>query len=120
MTDEHKHKHDEPVTASEPAVEVVERESLMDKISEKLHHGGDSSSDDDDKNMSSDSSSSMKSKVYRLFGREKPVHKVLGGGKRTVFAPIWFCFRVIWYLNWCDLDLGLVKGVVLCIKFHAF
>ena len=93
MTDEHKHKHDEPVTASEPAVEVVERESLMDKISEKLHHGGDSSSDDDDKNMSSDSSSSMKSKVYRLFGREKPVHKVLGGGKRTVFAPIWFCFR---------------------------
>ncbi|XP_071691102.1 reticulon-like protein B4 [Rutidosis leptorrhynchoides] len=27
------------------------------------------------------SSSSMKSKIYRLFGREKPVHKVFGGGK---------------------------------------
>ncbi|CAG7884203.1 hypothetical protein BRARA_K00705 [Brassica rapa] len=81
MTDEH--KHDESVTASEPAVEVVERESLMDKISEKLHHGGDSSSSDEDKKKkkSSESPSSMKSKVYRLFGREKPVHKVLGGGK---------------------------------------
>lgn len=27
------------------------------------------------------SSSSMKNKIYRLFGREKPVHKVFGGGK---------------------------------------
>lgn len=88
------HKHEESVIASEPAVEVVERESLMDKISEKIHHGGDSSSssssDDEDekKKKSSSSPSSMKSKVYRLFGREKPVHKVLGGGKRT-FSPIW-------------------------------
>lgn len=29
--------------------------------------------------------SSMKSKIYRLFGREKPVHKVFGGGKRKDF-----------------------------------
>ncbi|CAF2149429.1 hypothetical protein HID58_001337 [Brassica napus] len=89
MTEEH--KHDESVTAPEPAVEIVERESLMDKISEKIHHGGDSSSsssssdDDDDKKEKKtkkpESPSSMKSKVYRLFGREKPVHKVLGGGK---------------------------------------
>ncbi|CAN7033411.1 unnamed protein product [Brassica rapa subsp. trilocularis] len=90
MTEEH--KHEEPVTVSEPAVEIVERESLMDKISEKIHHGGgdssssSSSSDDEndkekEKKERPSSPSSMKSKVYRLFGREKPVHKVLGGGK---------------------------------------
>ncbi|XP_031380280.1 reticulon-like protein B4 [Punica granatum] len=54
--------------------------SLMEKVSEMIHnHDGSSSSDsDDDKPSAVDT---MKSKVYRLFGREKPVHKVLGGGK---------------------------------------
>lgn len=92
------HKHEESVIDPEPAVEVVERESLMDKISEKIHGGSSSSSsssDDEDekkkKQKKPSSPSSMQSKVYRLFGREKPVHKVLGGGKRT-FAPIWFRF----------------------------
>uniref|UniRef100_A0A1J3FGC7 Reticulon-like protein n=1 Tax=Noccaea caerulescens TaxID=107243 RepID=A0A1J3FGC7_NOCCA len=83
------HKREESVIDPEPAVEVVERESLMDKISEKIHHGGSSSSssssDDEDekkkKQKKPSSPSSMQSKVYRLFGREKPVHKVLGGGK---------------------------------------
>ncbi|CAN0841172.1 Reticulon-like protein B1 [Linum grandiflorum] len=62
-------------------------ESLMEKISEKIHGGGsdDSSSDtvhyDNTKKAAPDSPSSMKSKIYRLFGREQPVHKVLGGGK---------------------------------------
>ena len=32
------------------------------------------------------SSSSMKNKIYRLFGREKPVHKVFGGGKRRFLS----------------------------------
>lgn len=61
--------------------------SLMEKISEKFHsHDGSSSSDsDDDKPSAVDA---MKSKVYRLLGREKPVHKVLGGGKRTVTPPL--------------------------------
>lgn len=60
-------------------------ESIMEKIVEKIHGLGDSSSlsdSDDDKKSTSSSSSSFKSKIYRLFGREKPVHKVLGGGKR--------------------------------------
>uniref|UniRef100_A0A1J3CFA8 Reticulon-like protein n=1 Tax=Noccaea caerulescens TaxID=107243 RepID=A0A1J3CFA8_NOCCA len=55
-------------------------ESILEKIVEKIHGHDDSSSShdsDDDKK----SSSSFKSKIYRLFGREKPVHKVLGGGK---------------------------------------
>ncbi|KAF5732398.1 VIRB2-interacting protein 2 [Tripterygium wilfordii] len=56
-------------------------ESLMEKISEKIH-GHDSSSSssdsDDDKPLPADS---VKAKIYRLFGRDKPVHEVLGGGK---------------------------------------
>lgn len=61
-------------------------ESLMDKISEKIHgHDSSSSSDSDNdeksKVKSPSSPSSVKSKIYRLFGREKPVHHVLGGGK---------------------------------------
>ncbi|CAI0417032.1 unnamed protein product [Linum tenue] len=64
-------------------------ESLMEKIADKIHGGDDSSSsssdsDHDDhpkKSSSLSSPSSMKSKINRLFGREKPVHKVLGGGK---------------------------------------
>ena len=63
-------------------------ESGMDKISDKFH-GGDSSSssdsDDEKKKKGSSSASSaeaMKAKIYRLFGRERPVHSVLGGGKR--------------------------------------
>lgn len=99
MTEDH--KHEEPVTASEPAVEIVERESLMDKISEKIHHGGgdssssSSSSDDEDdkKKEKKEKPSSMKSKVYRLFGREKPVHKVLGGGKRTFYLRLVYEFE---------------------------
>ncbi|XP_077212444.1 reticulon-like protein B2 [Tasmannia lanceolata] len=53
-------------------------ESIMDKITEKFHHDDSSSSDSDDEKSSP---STVKSAVYRLFGREKPVHKVFGGGK---------------------------------------
>jgi len=60
-------------------------ESVMDKISDKFH-GGDSSSssdsDDEKKKKGSSSAEAMKAKIYRLFGRERPVHSVLGGGKR--------------------------------------
>jgi len=63
-------------------------ESVMDKITEKFH-GGDStsSSDSDDEKKKKGSSSAsaaeaVKAKMYRLFGRERPVHSVLGGGKR--------------------------------------
>uniref|UniRef100_A0A1D1YJD3 Reticulon-like protein n=1 Tax=Anthurium amnicola TaxID=1678845 RepID=A0A1D1YJD3_9ARAE len=67
--------------AEEPA-----GESVMDRIVEKLHgHDSSSSSSDseDEKPVaaSPSSSSSIKAKVWRLFGREQPVHKVFGGGK---------------------------------------
>ncbi|WOL20510.1 reticulon-like protein B1 [Canna indica] len=92
-------------------------ESLIDKITEKFH--GDSSSDSDDDKKSSPSSGpsaaaeAVKAKIYRLFGREKPVHKVLGGGKpadvflwrnKTVSAAtlggataIWVLFELMEY-----------------------
>ncbi|KAJ6811842.1 reticulon-like protein B4 [Iris pallida] len=66
--------------------EEPKHESLMEKIADTIH-GHDSSSssssdsDDDKKSGPSAASSSMKAKVWRLFGREKPVHQVLGGGK---------------------------------------
>ncbi|XP_068644833.1 reticulon-like protein B2 [Aristolochia californica] len=53
-------------------------ESVMDKIKEKFHdHDSSSSSSDNEKS----SPSPGKSAFSRLFGRQKPVHKVLGGGK---------------------------------------
>ncbi|KAL8557325.1 hypothetical protein ACS0TY_004676 [Phlomoides rotata] len=56
-------------------------ESLVDKITEKFH-GSDSSSSDSDGDVDIKSAASaVKSKIYRLFGRENPVHTVLGGGK---------------------------------------
>ncbi|KAJ0265688.1 Reticulon-like protein B4 [Hirschfeldia incana] len=64
MAEEHKHE-----------------ESIMEKIAEKIHgHDASSSSDSDDDKKAS-SPSAIKTKIYRLFGREKPVHKVFGGGK---------------------------------------
>ena len=64
-------------------------ESLMDKIVEKIHDHRDSSSSSSSESESDDKfnpfgSAEAKAKVYRLFGREKPVHKVLGGGKRNL------------------------------------
>lgn len=73
---------------AEHVEEEVKSESLMEKITEKLHgHDSSSSSSSDSDNekevkkSSPSSPSSVKSTINRLFGREKPVHKVLGGGK---------------------------------------
>lgn len=67
-------------------------ESFMDKATEKIHRDDSSSSSSSDNESEKKrkqpvhkdapvTSSSMKAKIYRLFGREKPVHKVFGGGK---------------------------------------
>nr|GLL19733.1 reticulon-like protein B3 [Ipomoea trifida] len=55
-------------------------ELVMDKITQKLH-GHDSSMDSDDEKHKESPVEAVKAKVYRLFGREKLVHKVLCGGK---------------------------------------
>ena len=56
-------------------------ESLLEKIAEKIHDHVSSSSSDSDNEKKTSSPSSLKSKVFRLFGREKPLHSVFGGGK---------------------------------------
>ncbi|XVF09969.1 hypothetical protein REPUB_Repub07fG0143500 [Reevesia pubescens] len=55
-------------------------ETLVEKIDEKIEGNSSSSSSDSDDDKPSQSDA-LKSKVYRLFGREKPLHQVLGAGK---------------------------------------
>lgn len=62
-------------------------DSVMDKVIDKLHSHDSSSDSDDDKGKKSPVNT-VKTKIYRLFGREKPVHKVLGGGKRTLLKSL--------------------------------
>ncbi|KAI4338695.1 hypothetical protein MLD38_023721 [Melastoma candidum] len=88
-------------------------DSLVDKISEKIRgHGDDSSSDSDDDGARA-AASEVKNKVFRLFGRERPVHTVLGGGKPAdlllwrdkkisagalgVATVIWILFELVQY-----------------------
>ncbi|KAJ0513780.1 hypothetical protein HanRHA438_Chr10g0451891 [Helianthus annuus] len=54
-------------------------ESVTEKISETFHK--EDSSDSDGEAKKSSPVTDLKDKVYRLVGRERPVHKVLGGGK---------------------------------------
>ncbi|KAJ0989282.1 hypothetical protein J5N97_007638 [Dioscorea zingiberensis] len=62
-------------------------EQMVEKIKDELQ--GDTSSHDlDNEKSGASSSSSIKAKIYRLFGREQPVHKVLGGGK-TADVFLW-------------------------------
>lgn len=112
-------------------------ETLMEKLADKLHVGGkdssSSSSDSDNderprpsappapaaevKPSFSDSAATAaaeaKAKVFRLFGREQPIHKALGGGKpadvflwrnRNISAgvlggatAIWILFELLGY-----------------------
>lgn len=57
-------------------------DSVKEKISETFHNEDSSSSESDSDDKKSSPVADVKSKIYRLFGRERPVHKVLGGGKR--------------------------------------
>ncbi|KAK4770691.1 hypothetical protein SAY87_031223 [Trapa incisa] len=57
--------------------EDTKGESLIEEITEKFH-GGDSSPSSESED---EKHSELKAKIYRLFGREKPVHQVFGGGK---------------------------------------
>lgn len=75
------------------------RETLLEKMADKIkgHDSSSSSSssdsDNDDKKMSKkidEKIEVVKNKVFRIFGREKPVHTVLGGGQRTVTVFIFF------------------------------
>ncbi|OMP06103.1 Reticulon [Corchorus olitorius] len=100
--------------------EKKHEESLIDKIADKIHgHDSSSSSDSDDDKKHHHSESSIKAKVFRLFGREKPVHQVFGGGKpadvflwrnKKISAGALGVATVIWVLFEC-LDYHLLTLV---------
>ncbi|XP_050375874.1 reticulon-like protein B2 [Argentina anserina] len=70
---------------SEAMAEEVKAESFMDKIEEKIHGQHDSPPAPEavhhEKSGGGGSPRSLKDKVFRLFGRERSVHHVFGGGK---------------------------------------
>lgn len=67
--------------------EEVKAESVMEKVEDKIHESSLPASDVVHERSVGGSSSSLKAKVYRIFGREKPVHHVFGGGKRKLRDP---------------------------------
>ncbi|KAM7472247.1 hypothetical protein LguiA_010430 [Lonicera macranthoides] len=93
-------------------------ESLMEKITDKLHGDDSSSSSDSDSEKKHESSDSVKAKIYRLFGREKPVHKVFGGGKRTLqiggqnLPPFDEYERLITNVQCLPLSLAMLMALV--------
>ncbi|OAY77459.1 Reticulon-like protein B1 [Ananas comosus] len=62
-----------------------EAEPVTEKITEHFDSSSSSSDSDDEKSKPKSAAASaaeaIEAKIYRLFGREKPVHTVLGGGK---------------------------------------
>lgn len=80
-----------------------EAEPVTEKITEHFDSSSSSSDSDDEKSKSKSAAASaaeaIEAKIYRLFGREKPVHTVLGGGKRTspnfLFIFLFFFFLMI-------------------------
>ncbi|RZS10369.1 hypothetical protein BHM03_00041585, partial [Ensete ventricosum] len=60
-----------------------------ERLANKLHREDSSSSDSDTEKTSEPSAAdAVKAKIYTLFGREKAVHQILGGGKRTAAADV--------------------------------
>lgn len=56
-------------------------ETVLENITEKLHGDDSCTSDSDDDKKEESTIEAVKNKVYRILGRDKPIHKVLGGGK---------------------------------------
>ncbi|XP_011080892.1 reticulon-like protein B2 [Sesamum indicum] len=105
-------------------------ESLIDKVTDKMHAHDSSSSSSSSSSSDSDDDrkARLKTKVYRLFGREKPVHKILGGGQGADVllwrdkkvsagvlggaAALWFLFDVLEYHFLTLICHGLILGLV--------
>ncbi|KAE8708025.1 Reticulon-like protein B3 [Hibiscus syriacus] len=111
-------------------------ESVMEKISEKIH-GHDSSSDSDHEKPGY--TSTVQFKIFRLFGRERPVHHVLGGGKPAdVFlwrnkkisagvlggaTAIWVLFELVEYhllTLICHISILCLALLLLWSSAHTF
>ncbi|KAJ8647849.1 hypothetical protein MRB53_000872 [Persea americana] len=92
-------------------IENAGSESLLDKIQAKVHHYQESSSSSD----SDSEKPSLAPKKKRLFGRQQPVHTVLGGGKsadlilwrnKQISAGILVGVTIVWLLfEWIGYHL---------------
>ncbi|GAA0174609.1 hypothetical protein Leryth_000113 [Lithospermum erythrorhizon] len=116
----------EKVDQSEP-----KGESLMEKIAEKIHAHDEVENDEKPILKKPSSPSSVKAKIFRLFGREKPVHTVFGGGKPAdvflwrnkkisagvlgVATAIWVLFELMEYHL-----LTLVCHIAICALAVSF
>ncbi|XP_050387668.1 reticulon-like protein B5 [Argentina anserina] len=115
-------------------------QSLMEKISEKIHHesSSSSSSDSETEKVTPAEEETVKEKVFRLFGRERPVHHVLGGGKPAdVFlwrnkkvsagvlggaTAIWVLFELVEYhllALICHILIGVLAVLFLWSNAHT-
>ena len=61
-----------------------EPETLIEKIADMIHGHDSSSSSSDSEDDKPSKVEVVQAKIFRLFGIEKPVHKVFGGGKRIL------------------------------------
>ncbi|KAL3499284.1 hypothetical protein ACH5RR_038377 [Cinchona calisaya] len=119
MADHRHHREEEE--------EEAKAESIIEKITEKIPGGDDSSSSSSSEDEAKKTSSSLKTKVSRLFGREKPIHKILGGGKTAdvfmwrnkkisagvlgVATAIWILFEGLEYQLITLISHGLILVV---------
>ncbi|KAK5818967.1 hypothetical protein PVK06_023921 [Gossypium arboreum] len=122
------------------AEETESKQSAVESVMEKIHgHDSSSSSDSDSDHEKPASPISVKAKIYRLFGRERPLHHVLGGGKPAdVFlwrnkrisagvlggaTAIWVLFELIEYhllTLLCHISILCLAVLFLWSNVHTF
>ncbi|TYH10240.1 hypothetical protein ES288_A07G163300v1 [Gossypium darwinii] len=122
------------------AEETESKQSAVESVMEKIHgHDSSSSLDSDSDHEKPASPISVKAKIYRLFGRERPLHHVLGGGKPAdVFlwrnkkisagvlggaTAIWVLFELIEYhllTLLCHISILCLAVLFLWSNVHTF
>ncbi|XP_024009785.1 reticulon-like protein B7 isoform X1 [Eutrema salsugineum] len=100
-------------------------EPLMENIESEEVNGLDSLSSSDTDSEKPDSPVPINAPIYRMFGRERPIHMVLGGGKpadvllwrdKKVTAGLLSAVTVIWLLfgfGHCHLLTFVCRGSIL-------
>lgn len=99
-------------------------QTLMGKVEGNRHNSSSSSSSDDDGNMRGPSSKHCDDpEKFRLFGRQKPVHTALGGGKRMLsFFPSFFfsCFLAKHYYTLSSILVWIHGQIKFDFKIFYF
>ncbi|XAR71679.1 hypothetical protein NMG60_11018064 [Bertholletia excelsa] len=89
---------------------VPEIEPVMERITEEYHDHDYTSDSDDDK---SSHPPAVKTKIYRLFGRERPLYMVLGGGK-TADIILWRDRKI------STTVLGVATAIWVCLELMEY